>query len=310
MEKTAKGIKNETDIAKRVPRCYEEPDPECRFDIACGSLEEFKELSDERRERITCVRVDFVSDIHSGIMELKRFPNLRSIMFFCCYGSDVVGIEAYRGLAEFVNLDTLIFHDSGVIDAETMKEIAALPRLRSLKIENQRITGAAVFSVLKDCEALEYLNLGAVRDEVFAEDLAFVSCLKNLKWLELDMCQHVDVSKLHLPESLEAFTPPNYGYKVAKKIVPAGCIVLKPEVIHPPLRDRFTPETQKRAAAQECKAERKKRREAALGMSHVQNKIETAIKTLKDNLPIAGYDAEELETTFKDIEHFLSERLA
>lgn len=98
------------------------------------------------------------------------------------------------------------------------------------------------FSALKDCDALEYLNLGAVRDEVSAEDLAFVACLKNLKWLELDMCKHVDVSKLHLPKSLEAFTPPDYGYEAAKKFIPDGCIVLKTEVVHPPIRDRFVPE--------------------------------------------------------------------
>ena len=231
MEKTTEDIKIETDIAKRIPRCYEEPNPECRFEITCGNLDEFNELSDEQRERITWARIEFVSDIHSCIMELKRFPNLRSVMFFCCYDSDEVGIGAYRGLAELSNLDTLIFHDSCVIDAETMKEIASLPRLRSLKIDRQSVSDGTAFPVLKDCDALEYLNLGAVRDEVSAEDLAFVACLKNLKWLELDMCKHVDVPKLHLPESLKVFTPPDYGYEAAKKVIPDGCIVLKPGVV-------------------------------------------------------------------------------
>ena len=118
MEKTTEDIKIETGIAKRILRCYEEPNPECRFEITCGNLDEFNELSNEQRERITWVRIEFVSDIQSCIMELKRFPNLRSVMFFCCYGSDEVGIGAYRGLAELSNLDTLIFHDSCVIDAE------------------------------------------------------------------------------------------------------------------------------------------------------------------------------------------------
>ena len=211
MENTTEDIKIGTDNEKRIPCCYEEPNPECRFEITYGDIEEFNELSNEQRERITWVRIEFVSDIHSCIKELKRFPNLRSVMFFCCYGSDEAGIDTYRGLAELSNLDTLIFHDSGVIDAETMKEIAALPKLRWLQINRQSLADRAALSALKNCGALEYLNLsairfGTIRDEVSAEDLAFVSCLKNLKCLESDMCKRVDVSYIHLPQSVETVT--------------------------------------------------------------------------------------------------------
>ena len=283
-----------------TPR-FEEPDADRRLYVNCGKIEDLMSVPAERRERITWVRIEFTPDIQTCIAELKRFPNLRFLMFMDCYGSQVVGIDAYHGLSELKNLDTLFIRDSAVIDDETIKEIARMPCLRSLTIQLQRIASAKVLAGLKGCKALEYLELWIDQCEVFAEDLAFVASLEHLKWLALDGCDKIDVSRLHLPRSLMAFTPPNYGYRTAKKIVPEGCVVVKPGIILPPCRNRYIPQAQKDAMAQARKAESKKRRVA----QRAKRRVAVAVNALQEELPLIGCDCEMLKSALKEIAPFL-----
>lgn len=284
-----------------APR-FEEPDADRRLYVNCGQIEDLMSVSAERRERITWVRIEFTPDIQTCIAELKSFPNLRFLMFMDCYGSQIVGIDAYRGLSELKNLDTLHIRDSGVIDAETIKEITQIPCLRSLAIQLQRIASTTVLAGLEGCKALEYLELWIDQCEVFAEDLAFVASLGNLKWLVLDGCDKIDVARLHLPRSLVAFTPPNYGYKTAKKIVPEGCVVVQPGIIHPPCRNRYVPQAQKDAMAQARKAESTERR----AMQRARRRIKAAVNILQAELPLLGCNCETLESSLEEIAPFLS----
>ena len=283
-----------------TPR-FEEPDADRRLYVNCGKIEDLMSVPAERRERITWVRIEFTPDIQACIAELKSFPNLQALVFVDCTSSEVVGIDAYRGLSELKNLDTLSVHDSAVIDAETIKEITKMPCLRSLAIQWQSIASAKVLAGLEGCKTLEYLELWIDKCEVFAEDLAFVACLGSLKRLDLDGCDKIDVSQLHLPSSLEAFTPPNYGYKAARKIVPEGCVVVKPGIIHPPCRNRYLPDAQKEAMAQSRKAESKKRRVA----QHAKRRIAVALNSLQEELPLIGCDCEMLKSALKEMAPFL-----
>ena len=245
--------------------------------------------------------MSFTKDFPAYLAELKHFPNLRELVFFDCYWVEPAGIDVYRGLSELKNLDTLHFRDSIMIDAKTINEIAQIPRLRSLTIQLQRIASAKVLAGLEGCKALEYLELWIDQCEVFAEDLAFVASLEHLKWLALDGCDKIDVARLHLPRSLMAFTPPNYGYRTAKKIVPEGCVVVKPGIILPPCRNRYIPQAQKDAMAQARKAESKKRRVA----QHARRRIAVALNSLQEELPLIGCDCEMLKSSLKEIAPFL-----
>ena len=286
-----------------TPR-FEEPDADRRLYVNCGKIEDLMSIPAERRERITWVRIEFTHDIQACIAELKRFPNLKTLFFVDCTSSEIVGIDAYRGLSELKNLDTLCVHDSAVIDAATIKEITKMPSLRSLEIKWQSITSAKVLAGLESCKALEYLELWIDKCEVFADDLAFVAGLGNLKRLDLDGCDKIDVSRLHLPISLEAFTPPNYGYKAAKKIVPEGCVVVQPGTIHPPCRNRYVPQAQKDAMAQARKAESNKER----AVQRAKRRVATAVNALQEELPLIGYKSEKLESLLAEIEQFLFEK--
>lgn len=282
-----------------TPR-FEEPDADRRLYVNCGKIEDLMSIPAERRERITWVRIEFTPDIQTCIAELKRFPNLKTLFFVDCTSSEIVGIDAYRGLSELKNLDTLCVHDSAVIDAATIKEITKMPSLRSLAIIWQSIASAKVLAGLEGCKALEYLELWIDKCEVFADDLAFVANLGNLKRLDLDGCDKIDVSRLLLPSSLEAFTPPNYGYKDAKKIVPEGCVVVKSGTIHPPCRDRYVPQAKKDAMAQARKAQR--------AVQCAKRRVATAVKSLQEELPLIGYKSEKLESLLAEIEQFLFEK--
>lgn len=220
-----------------------------RLYINCGQIEDLMSIPAERRKRISCVTIEFTPDIQTCITELKRFPNLSVLMLTDCDDSPAVGIDAYRGLSELKNLETFVISDSAAIDAETIKEIARMPSLRSLAILSQSLVSAKVLEGLVDCKSLEHLELWLDQCDVFAEDLAFVAGLDNLKWLDLDGCDKIDVTRLCFPKSLVAFTPPNYGFKAAKKVVPEGCRVLSPSTIHPPCRNRYMPQAQKETMA-------------------------------------------------------------
>ena len=133
---------------------------------------------------------------------------------------------------------------------------------------------------LKDCMSLEYLELGITKNEVFAEDLAFVSEMNRLRWLVLDGCPQIDVTKFVLPKSLEAFTPPNYGYSAAKKKFSDQCVILKTCGVWPPKKNRFVSRIQKNAAA---------------------------IKSIEKGLPLFDYVDKNLSVSLKALEGHLAD---
>ena len=305
MKITLKDAETKKALREKIPSHYNEPDPERRLSIwdSNPSLESIMSFSESQREKITCVSLCFTKDFPAYIAELKHFPNLRELYFSDCYWVEPVGIDVYCGLSELKKLDTLQFRDSITIDDKTIKEIAQIPCLRSLIIQLQSIASAKDLAGLEGCKTLEYLELWIDQCEVFAEDLAFVASLGNLKWLELDGCDRIDVARLHLPRSLVAFTPPSYGYRTAKKIVPEGCVVVKPGTIHPPCRNRYVPQAQKDAMAQARKAESNKER----AVQRAKRRVATAVKSLQNELPFIGYKNEKLESLLAEIEQFLSE---
>ncbi len=132
--------------------------------------------------------------------------------------------------------------------------------------------------------------------------MAFVANLEHLKWLDLDGCDRIDVARLHLPRSLVAFTPPNYGYRTAKKIVPEGCVVVKPGLTHPPCRNRYLPDAQKDALAQARRAESNKGR----AVQRAKRRVAAAVNTLQEELPLIGCDCEMLKSALEEITPFLS----
>ena len=303
MKNTLKDAEIKKALRERIPSHYNEPDPERRLSIwdSNPSIESIKSFSESQREKITCARLSFTKDFPAYIAELKHFPNLRELVFFDCYWVEPAGIDVYRGLSKLKNLDTLHFRDSIMIDATAINEIAQIPRLRSLTIQLQRIASAKVLAGLEGCKALEYLELWIDQCEVFAEDLAFVANLEHLKWLDLDGCDRIDVARLQLPRSLVAFTPPNYGYRTAKKIAPEGCFVVKPGLVHPPCRNRYLPDAQKDAMAQARKVESKKRRVA----QRAKRTVAAAVNALQEELPLIGCDCEMLKSALKEMAPFL-----
>lgn len=250
MRFTLKDAKIKTTLRERIPSHYNEPEPERHLGIwdSDPSIKSIMNFSESQREKITCAQLSFTKDFPAYIAELKHFPNLRELCFFDCYCVESAGTDVYCGLSELKNLDTLHFRDSIAIDAKTMKAIASIPNLRSLIIDLQGVSEVAALADLKDCTSLEYLELGITKTEVFAEDLAFVSEMNKLKWLVLDGCPQIDVTKLVLPKSIEAFTPPNYGYRAAKKLFSAKCVVLKPCGFWPPKKNRFVSQIRKNKA--------------------------------------------------------------
>ena len=209
----------------------------------------------------------------------------------------------YRGLSELKNLDALHFRDSIAIDAKTMKAIVSMPNLRSLIIDLQGVSEVAALAWLNDCASLEYLELGITKNEVFAKDLAFVSEMNKLRWLVLDGCPQIDVTKLVLPKSLEAFTPPKYGYRAAKKLFSDKCVVLKTCGFWPPKKNRFVSRIRKNVATQA----RKKERKAKISAMRGKRKIMAAIKSIEEGLPLFDYADKNLLASLKALECHLAD---
>ena len=306
MKMTEKSKRIEKEIKERIPRRYVEPDPAKRIHVEGKNYEALKAVPEQRRGDITAVELWFAEDIAGCMEHVVRLPNLRYLRFFDCYMGDRSGIEAYRGIGELKNLDTLDIRDSKPIDAATFKEIASLPRLRSLIICLQRGVEVSALGELAGCKALEYLKLGLDGPEVFAEDLAFLPQMERLRWLVLDWCDRIDVTALAFPKSLEAFTPPSYGYRAAKKVVPDGCVVLKSGIIHGSMRNRFVPPQRKEEEA----LRRKAAREAARIVPRALGKVEAAVQALAENLPVVGYRDEGLEGALQKLEAFCKKAAA
>ena len=305
MKFTLKDAEVEKALRERIPSHYNEPDPGRHLGIwdSDPSVKSIMNLSESQREKITCAQLSFTKDFLAYIAELKRFPNLRELYFFDCYWVESAGTDVYCGLSELKNLDTLHFRDSIAIDAKTMKAIASIPNLRSLIIDLQGVSDVAALADLKDCTSLEYLELGITKNEVFAEDLAFVSEMNKLRWLVLDGCPQIDVTKLVLPKSLEAFTPPNYGYIVAKKLFSDKCVVLKTCSFWPKKKNRFVPQVRKNEAAQLRKNERKSKLSAMRG----KRKNMAAIKSIEEELPLFDYADKNLLASLKALECHLAD---
>lgn len=305
MKFTLKDAEITKTLRERIPSHYNEPDPERHLSIwdSEPSIQAITSLSESQREKITCARLSFTKDFPAYIAELKRFPNLRALYYFDCYWVEPAGTDVYCGLSELKNLDTLHFRDSIAIDAKTMKAIASMPNLRSLIIDLQGVSEVAALAWLKDCASLEYLELGITKNEVFAEDLAFVSKMNKLRWLVLDGCPQIDVTKLVLPKSLEAFTPPNYGYRAAKKLFSDKCVVLKTCSFWPPKKNRFVSRIRKNAATQA----RKKERKAKISAMRGKRKIMAAIKSIEEGLPLFDYADKNLLASLKALECHLAD---
>ena len=306
MKMTENDVKIMKEIEERIPRRYEEADPAKWIRVEGKDNEALKAVPGQRRGDITAADLWFAEDIAGCMEHVVRLPNLRYLRFFDCYMGERSGIEAYRGIGELKNLDTLDIRDSKPIDAETFKEIACLPRLRSLIICLQRGVEVSALGELAGCKALEYLELGLEGPEVFAEDLTFLPQMERLRWLVLDWCDRIDVTALAFPKSLEAFTPPSYGYRDAKKVVPDGCVVLKTGIIHGPMRNRFVPSKRKEEEA----LKRKAAREAARIVPRALGKVEAAVQALAENLPVVGYRDEGLEGALKELEAFCKKAAA
>lgn len=305
MRFTLKDAKIKTTLRERIPFHYNEPDPERHLSIwdSNPSIKSIRSFSESQREKITCVGFSFTKDFPIYIAELKRFPNLRELIFNDCYWVKPAGIDVYCGLSELKNLDTLHFRDSIAIDAKTIKAIASMPNLRSLIIDLQGVSEVTSLAGLKDCMSLEYLELGITKNEVFAEDLAFVSEMNRLRWLVLDGCPQIDVTKFVLPKSLEAFTPPNYGYSAAKKKFSDQCVILKTCGVWPPKKNRFVSRIQKNAAVQAHKSECKVKLSAIRG----KRKIMAAIKSIEEGLPLFDYVDKNLSASLKALEGHLAD---
>ena len=308
MKITLKDAEVKKAFRERIPSHYNEPDPERHLGIwdSDPSVKSIMSFSESQREKITCAQLSFTRDFPAYIAELKRFPNLRMLYFHDCYWMDPVVTDVYRGLSELKNLDTLHFRDSIAVDAKTMNAIASMPNLRSLIIDLQGVSEVAALADLKGCMSLEYLELGITKNEVFAEDLAFVSEMNKLRWLVLDGCPQIDVTKLILPKSIEAFTPPNYGYIAAKKLFSDKCIVLKPSGYWPKKKNRFVSQIRKNKAAQLRKNERKAKLSAVRG----KRKIMAAIKSIEDGLPLFDYVDKSLSASLKALECHLTDSVS
>jgi len=281
------------------------PDFECALTVE--NAEALKSASEDQKETVTSVCLWFVADIQECIVELKRFQNLRSLYFFDCYLSDSCGIDAYRGLSKLKHLESLRFRDSKPIDKETIAEIAKIHGLRSLTFQMQPFEDASLLDGLKECQGLEYLGIWENGgNEIFAEDLAFVSCLEHLRWLDLDGCDHIDIAKLQVPKSLEVFTPPSYAYSRAKKILDDQCVVLKTGITSGPKKNRFVSLKEREKARAKTAQERKEARLAAVVVLRARRKIGAAIKTLRENLSIVGCDDESLNDVLKSLEQKIS----
>ncbi len=306
MKTTEKSKRMAKEIEERIPRRYAEADPAKWIRVEGKNYEALKAVPEQRRGDITAVDLRFAEDIAGCMEHVVRLPNLRYLRFFDCYMGERTGIEVYRGIGELKNLDTLEIRGSKPIDTETFKEIAGLPCLRSLIICLQRGVEVSALGELAGCKTLEYLELGLDGPEVFAEDLAFLPQMERLRRLELDWCDRIDVTALAFPKSLEAFTPPNYGYRDAKKVVPDGCVVLEPGIIHGPMRNRFVPSKWKEEEA----VRRKAVRAAARIVPRALGKVEAAIQVLAENLPVVGYRDERLEGALKELEAFCKKAAA
>lgn len=296
---TMKITQNDAELRAELKKRYKfnpwrgNPDPERALTVENATT--LKSVPEDQKEIITSVCLWFAAEIQECIVELRHFRNLKSLYFFDCYRSDVSGIDAYRGLSKLKHLESLRFRDSKIIDKETMAEIAAINSLKSLTFQMQPFSDSSLLEGLKECRGLEYLGLWEHgHDEIFVEDLAFISCLEHLRWLDLDGCDHIDITKLQVPKSLEVFTPPSYGYNIARKAFADRCVVLKTCLISGPMKNRFVSRKEKVAARAKVAQERMAARAAALVVSQAKRKIDVAIKTLRDNLPLFGCDEESI----------------
>lgn len=307
MKRTQKDAELMAELKKRYKFNPWRGNPDSERALTVKNAEALKSASEDQKETVTSVCLWFVADIQECIVELKRFQNLRSLYFFDCYLSDSCGIDAYRGLSKLKHLESLRFRDSKPIDKETIAEIAKIHGLRSLTFQMQPFEDASLLDGLKECQGLEYLGIWENGgNEIFAEDLAFVSCLEHLRWLDLDGCDHIDIAKLQVPKSLEVFTPPSYAYSRAKKILADQCVVLKTGITSGPRKNRFMSRKEMVAARAKAAQERKAARTAALAMPRAKRKIEAAIKTLRENLAIVGCDDESLSNMLKSLEQKIS----
>lgn len=305
MKFTQKDAEVKKALRERIPSHYNEPDLERHLSIwdSDPSIQAIASFSEYQREKITCARLSFTKDFPAYIAELQRFPNLRELYLFDCYWVEPARTDVYRGLSELKNLDTLHFRDSIAIDAKTMKAIASIPNLRSLIIDLQGVSEVAALADLKGCTSLEYLELGITKNEVLAEDLAFVSEMSKLKWLVLEECPQIDVTKLVLPKSLEAFTPPSYGYRAAKTLFSDKCVILKGCCFWPKKKDRFVPQVRKDEVTQSRKNERRVKSSAIRG----KRKMMAAIKSIEEGLPLFDYVDKNLSASLKALECHLTD---
>jgi hypothetical protein len=87
MRFTLKDAKIKTTLRERIPFHYNEPDPERHLSIwdSNPSIKSIRSFSESQREKITCVGFSFTKDFPIYIAELKRFPNLRELIFNDCY---------------------------------------------------------------------------------------------------------------------------------------------------------------------------------------------------------------------------------
>ena len=209
---------------KEVTKIKESLVPVSKKSVCLGYDKVELTCSDEELETATDVRVDFGNYPALWIDLLMRFPKLKSLLFNDCYSQPDNG-SGWEGLSKLQKLESLTIRDCVLLTNDALEAISELSSLRILQIIANRMDDGLDFSVLGRLKNLHCLEIEA-GSQLWIEDLTFIQELPNLEVLSLDGNEHLDLSKLAIPETVKYIEVPSYAVKELRERVGTKCHVV------------------------------------------------------------------------------------
>jgi len=257
--------------------------------IVCeGSIEALLR-TDIDRESVRAVELRFIPEVGTCLGYVKEFPNVESLLIMDANGEG--GIKDYGQLAELTGLRKLCVRDVANFDTDTMRAIASMPNLARLELRAQRIARIGDLKLLAGMKCLRELCLDVNEQSstnLFVDDLAFVTKMNGLEYLDVSFLSRIDLSRFDLPKGLKNIVVPRYTTKAVCARLSRQC---KVEVAGPecrPNRYRFVREEDREKARKETK-ERAKQNPL---LAAADGKIRNALRALITGLELKRCDAE------------------
>lgn len=209
---------------KEVTKIKESLVPVSKKSVCLGYHNVEMTCSDEELKTATDVSVVFGNYPALWIDFLMRFFKLKSLFFNDCYYQPDNG-SGWEGLSKLKNLESLNIRYCVSLTNDALEEISKLSSLRILRIIADKMDDGLDFSVLGKLKNLRCLEL-ETGTHLWIEDLAFVQELPNLEVLCLDGNEHLDMSKLAIPETVKYIEVPSYAVKELRERVGKKCHVV------------------------------------------------------------------------------------